>query len=80
MDLLNDAYPRMTRALDPQHPNTLRCLANLALVSRHLGRDAPASEASILQMLIERLGADHPAVGAMRERRYLHRIIDPHPF
>jgi tetratricopeptide (TPR) repeat protein len=80
LDLLNDAYPRMTRALDPQHPNTLRCLANLALVSRHLGRDAPASEASILQMLIERLGADHPAVGAMRERRYLHRIIDPHPF
>jgi hypothetical protein len=37
-------------------------------------------EAEALDSLIAVLGATHPAVGALRERRFLHRALEPHPF
>ena len=27
-----------------------------------------------------RLGTDHPAVVALRNREYLYRVLDPHPY
>ena len=34
----------------------------------------------ILEALTRRLGVNHPAIVALRGRRYLHQVIDPHPF
>jgi len=63
----------------PDHPDTVRGHANLALARRLRGGPV-AGEAEITERLVARLGSDHPAVEAFREHRYLHRVIDPHPF
>jgi len=70
---------QLEKVLLPDHPDTVRGHANLALARRLRGGPV-AGEAEITERLVARLGSDHPAVEAFREHRYLHRVIDPHPF
>jgi tetratricopeptide (TPR) repeat protein len=75
------AADRMERALGPHHPDALRGKANVALVLRELDpRDEAADHTRVMEALASQIGVDHPAVRAIRERRFLHRVIDPHPF
>jgi hypothetical protein len=70
----------MQAVLGPDHPNTLRCRANLAMV---LGRVGPAPEAELGQLtelLRRRIGDDHPSMEDLRHRRFMHRVIDPHQY
>jgi hypothetical protein len=56
-------------------------VANLVLMRRFLhGATAPDDHQEALRRLTAALGPTHPAVEALRERRYLHRTLDPHPF
>jgi tetratricopeptide (TPR) repeat protein len=77
---LQDVSTGLVRTLGQQHPDTLRCEANLALVRIKSGGDAEANPATIQRRLAAAFGSSHPAVAAFRERQYLHRTIDPHPF
>ncbi|GIJ57375.1 FxSxx-COOH system tetratricopeptide repeat protein [Virgisporangium aurantiacum] len=81
LELSRDAAVRLLDTLGPDHPDTLRCEANLAIILTNLGRDEPmAREGQVLERLARRIGARHPATDALRDRRFLHRTIDPHPF
>ena len=81
LDRLLGVRQRIRAALGPDHPDTLRCEANVALAERQLGRaGADAAVEAALNNLSARITAVHPAVLALRERRYLHRVLDPHPF
>jgi hypothetical protein len=64
--------------LGPEHPDTLRARANLALAQP--ANSGPAGASEIIERLSAGLGSGHPAVSAFRDRRYLHRLIDPEPF
>jgi predicted negative regulator of RcsB-dependent stress response len=64
--------------LGPEHPDTLRARANLALAQP--ASSGPAGDNEIIERLSAGLGSGHPAVSAFRDRRYLHRLIDPEPF
>jgi MinD-like ATPase involved in chromosome partitioning or flagellar assembly/tetratricopeptide (TPR) repeat protein len=78
---IEDAVARLARVIGPDHPDTLRCEANRALILRDLGHTGPeADETRVLDALARRIGVDHPAIRALRDKRYLHRVIDPHPF
>ncbi|MBM2616223.1 tetratricopeptide repeat protein [Actinoplanes sp. LDG1-06] len=71
---------RIERVLGMRHPDTARAVANLTLIRADVeGRNA-AAEREAQRRLREALGDTHPAVEAMREGRYLHRTLDPHPF
>ncbi|GIF49518.1 cellulose biosynthesis protein BcsQ [Asanoa ferruginea] len=59
------------RVLGADHPDTLRGQVNLALMT---GPD------DALDRLEATLGPKHPSVRAARERRYVHRTLDPHLF
>lgn len=81
MRLLRRSGDLMPSVLGPDHPNTLRCEVNKVLVSRALG--TPGTEEALGDLnrrLIARVGEAHPIVDGLRRRRYLYRIIDPHPF
>ena len=65
--------------LGPDHPDTLRCAANQALMRKAAGR-AAAEDGDVMERLVAVLGEHHPAVAALYEDRYLHRLLDPHPF
>jgi hypothetical protein len=70
-----------TRVLGLEHPNAMRCQANLALVERATGNPgAEASISALRERLIDRVGEQHPIVVALQKRHYLYRIIDPHQF
>lgn len=80
---LRQLLDRLQQTIGPDHPDTLKCAANVALVHaalRHVPDDPPVDEPEVLTRLIARLGAEHAAVVAFEERRYLHRILDPHPY
>jgi hypothetical protein len=79
-DMLEPLAARTERVLGPEHPDTARCAANLVLMRRDLYGSTPLEEQESVRRLTAALGATHPAVEAMRERRYLHRTLDPHPF
>ena len=79
-ELLTGVADRVVRVIGPEHPDALRCAANLALMRRDVQGPTPDEENAALQRLSWALGAGHPAVEAMRERRYLHRTLDPHPY
>ncbi|MBL7257893.1 FxSxx-COOH system tetratricopeptide repeat protein [Paractinoplanes lichenicola] len=71
---------RIEDVLGAQHPDTARAVANLTLIRADIqGRNAGA-ERDAIRRLRDALGETHPAVEAMREGRYLHRTLDPHPF
>lgn len=64
-----------------EHPDTLRCQANLALVLKELGSTSRSADADlIVARLAKAIGPSHPTVVALRGGRYAHRVIDPHPF
>jgi tetratricopeptide (TPR) repeat protein len=69
----------LEQVLGPDHPDTVRGQANLAL-ARRVRRGPVIAEEDISERLRVRLGANHPAVEAFGEHRYLHRVLDPHPF
>jgi MinD-like ATPase involved in chromosome partitioning or flagellar assembly len=73
---------KMIKVLGASHPDALRCVADLGLIRVLAGdRDAASIEAPAgLVELTAALGVDHPTVRALRERRLLHRVVDPHPF
>ena len=79
-DLLEPLTERTARALGDDHPDVARCVANLVLMRRALHGAAPEEHQEALRRLTAALGPTHPAVEALRERRYLHRTLDPHPF
>ncbi|GIF22186.1 hypothetical protein BJ973_002511 [Actinoplanes tereljensis] len=79
-ELLEPVAARVDRIIGPEHPDAVRCAANLVLLRRDLYGPAPDDYNDVLQRLARVLGAAHPAVEALRERRYLHRTLDPHPF
>jgi hypothetical protein len=72
-DQLADLAERTADALGEEHPIALRCLANLCLVRSE-------SADPVEERLARRLGTDHPAVVALRNREYLYRVLDPHPY
>jgi MinD-like ATPase involved in chromosome partitioning or flagellar assembly len=71
-EIAADTAESSLRRLGPMHPDVLRCQANLAMMT--------GEWSGVLDRLDAVLGAQHPAVDAAREHRYLHRTIDPHPF
>ncbi|GIF98602.1 FxSxx-COOH system tetratricopeptide repeat protein [Catellatospora citrea] len=78
--LLDEVSARMAEVLGPEHPNTLRCVGNRALVAADRGEaDAEAQLARVMERVVKRVGPTHPIIEALRQRRYLNRIIDPHP-
>ena len=78
--LLHRATEGLGRVLGEDHPNALRCRANLLLLRERLepGQWAQQLDATA-RRLARRLGEGHPAVSAIREKRFQRRIIDPHP-
>jgi hypothetical protein len=79
--LLRRLRGQFVRILGPEHPDTLRCEGDLALALAAAGLSGQEiDEAEVLRRLRGRLGIRHPAVVAFEERRYLHRVLDPHPF
>jgi hypothetical protein len=72
-DQLADLAERTAAVVGEGHPIALRCLANLSLV-----RSDSAESAG--ERLARRLGTTHPAVVALRNREYLYRVLDPHPY
>ncbi|MET8349337.1 MULTISPECIES: FxSxx-COOH system tetratricopeptide repeat protein [unclassified Micromonospora] len=80
-DRLRETADRLSGVIGADHPDTLRCLGDLALVSRHAGDGAPAEAVTaVADRLAEVLGQEHPTVQTLRERRFVVRVIDPHPF
>ncbi|WP_433384635.1 FxSxx-COOH system tetratricopeptide repeat protein [Actinoplanes sp. CA-142083] len=79
-EMLEPLAERTDHLLGPEHPDAARCAANLVLMRRDLYGSTPEEEQAALGRLAAALGPTHPAVEAMRERRYLHRTLDPHPF
>ncbi|MEU4693645.1 FxSxx-COOH system tetratricopeptide repeat protein [Actinoplanes sp. NPDC023714] len=80
-DILLAIAGDVRRVFGPEHPNTFRHEANLALVEEAIGLE-PADErlAALRERMVLRLGATHPIVSGLDRRRYLYRIIDPHQF
>ncbi|MET8150278.1 FxSxx-COOH system tetratricopeptide repeat protein [Actinoplanes sp. NPDC049668] len=71
----------MLGLLGPDHPDTVRCEGNVLLVRREMdGRRYDTEMSEVAAHLTALLGEKHPAVEALHESRYLHRIVDPHPF
>jgi tetratricopeptide (TPR) repeat protein len=77
--LMAEIVTKLERVLGADHPDTLRGAANLALARRAPG-SAVSGQERLTQRLVARLGPEHPAVLAFRDHRYLHRVLDPHPF
>jgi hypothetical protein len=81
VELMQEVAELLAVILGAEHPDTVRCQANVVLGQLSLGLEhAETAHARVLKQLTERLGSDHPAVKAMQERRYLHRVVEPHPF
>ncbi|MFF5082058.1 FxSxx-COOH system tetratricopeptide repeat protein [Actinoplanes sp. NPDC000266] len=78
--LLQRASDGLNRVLGEDHPNALRCRANLLLLQERLepGRRSQQLDATA-RRLARRLGEGHLAVAAIRESKFQRRIIDPHP-
>jgi tetratricopeptide (TPR) repeat protein len=70
-----------TKVLGLQHPDTLRCRANLLLTLRQRGINASADERQrVIAELTELLGAGHPDVAEARVNHRLFCVINPQPF
>ncbi|GAA1562285.1 hypothetical protein GCM10009827_099750 [Dactylosporangium maewongense] len=79
METLERVAEQMQVVLLPDHPNALRCQANLSLV-RQLAEVGGGDFVDRVAALEERVGQQHPTVNALRRRELVHRIIDPHPY
>jgi tetratricopeptide (TPR) repeat protein len=70
---LRDVVAGLRHVLGPEHPDTLRAEANNALMT---GEETEP----VLGRFAARIGVAHPTVAALRDRRPLHRLLDPHPY
>jgi hypothetical protein len=76
-----EAAESLARALGPDHPDVLRCRANLLLTREQLGAPGAVPELDrVIGQLAAMIGADHPHLRALREERRLMRTLDPQPF
>ncbi|MFD0522593.1 FxSxx-COOH system tetratricopeptide repeat protein [Paractinoplanes durhamensis] len=81
LTIMRELRGKLLDILGPDHPDTLRCEGNLALTLAEAGLGGKeVDEADTLRRLRTRLGIRHPAVVAFEERRFMHRMLDPHPF
>ncbi|GIF65314.1 hypothetical protein Ais01nite_33490 [Asanoa ishikariensis] len=71
----------MQDQLGPDHPDTVRSEGNVLLIRRQMeGKRHDAELKDVIVRLSGLLGENHQAVDALRQFRYLHRTLDPHPF
>ncbi|WP_033357417.1 FxSxx-COOH system tetratricopeptide repeat protein [Dactylosporangium aurantiacum] len=63
--------------LGARHPDALRARANATLMEPADG--TRAADPQVVADLAAALGEAHPAVKALQEGRFLHRVLDPHP-
>ncbi|MDG4837416.1 FxSxx-COOH system tetratricopeptide repeat protein [Micromonospora sp. WMMD967] len=78
-DRLRETAGRLAAVIGAEHPDTLRCLGDLALVSRRVGGEAAGEDVGdVADRLAEVIGPEHPTVQTLRERRFVVRVIDPH--
>jgi tetratricopeptide (TPR) repeat protein len=78
---LNQTATELADVLGADHPDTIGCEANTALLSEQLRM--PGFEALLenaLERLVLRLGRNHPSVDTLRQGRLIHWIVEPHPF
>jgi hypothetical protein len=68
------------RILGPQHPDTLRCRANLLLSREREPGEMLKPRLEIADKLAELLGQDHPDVMTIHSGERLLCTIDPQPF
>lgn len=79
--LLQETLTGLTATVGVDHPDTLRCRANLELALRAAGQPVPSVDViGVVDRLAQAVGTDHPTVRALRELRYVHRVLDPHPY
>ena len=70
-----------TRVLGPEHPDTLRCQANLLLTRHQQGANGqPTERQRVIRELALMLGANHPDVAAAGASRRLFCVVNPQPF
>jgi tetratricopeptide (TPR) repeat protein len=70
-----------TNWLGPEHPDTLRCQANLLLTRHQQGATGqPTERQLVVSELGSVLGPDHPDVTAAGASRRLFCVINPQPF
>jgi 3',5'-cyclic AMP phosphodiesterase CpdA len=63
------------------HPDTLRCLGDVAVVTRRTGGTGPEADAgAAVDRLADVIGHEHPSVQTLRGGRLVARVIDPNPF
>ncbi|GGM39700.1 FxSxx-COOH system tetratricopeptide repeat protein [Dactylosporangium sucinum] len=79
-DLLSKALDRLREELGNDHPDTLRTAGNLAIANQSSPEAPRLERIRIADQLANRIGQDHPSVLALREGRYIRRILDPHPY
>ena len=79
-ELAESILPKAVSVLGPDHPDTLRWAGNTSLMHRASRRPGLLTDDTALERLAQRVGPDHPEVQALRDGRYLHRVIDPNPF
>ncbi|WP_433047379.1 FxSxx-COOH system tetratricopeptide repeat protein [Dactylosporangium sp. CS-033363] len=77
---LEHVVQRLEATLGADHPDSLRSRGNLALAREEDGPGASVERNRIADQLAERVGRNHPSVLALRERRYVRRILDPHVY
>ncbi len=66
--------------LGQNHPDTLRCHANMLLTRQQRGEDHTGQREMVIDQLANLIGLDHPNVGTLRGGRRLMRALDPQPF
>ncbi|MCM4080158.1 FxSxx-COOH system tetratricopeptide repeat protein [Paractinoplanes hotanensis] len=79
-DMIVPVVAGIERLLGHSHPDTARAEVNLSLIKADVEGHDPAVEREAVRRLRDLLGDNHPAVEALREGRYVHRTLDPHPF
>lgn len=65
--------------LGARHPDALRARANATLMDPAAGSGPRVADPQVVADLAAALGESHPAVKALQEGRFLHRVLDPHP-
>ena len=71
----------VTDVLRADHPDTLRCRANLLLTRRQRGNPAASAELEqVIDNLAEVLGTGHPHIEQLREGHRLFYTLDAQPF
>jgi MinD-like ATPase involved in chromosome partitioning or flagellar assembly/tetratricopeptide (TPR) repeat protein len=74
-----DTHRRSIAVLGEDHADTLRTDVNLAMIDKRMGVERPALDDAIAR-LAQKIGIIHPTVKAMKEGKFAHRVLDPHPF